>query len=577
MTTKTDELISVVACEHGYVLDAHPIGTPCGCRPVTCAVCGQQMFYDGDTRHEPELTLRKSNELKEQYAHDRCVFSLAALPAHHPATSNAIDRDAAMRAVDEAAREHLGKRCVHARPCELFLMDALASLPAVRAVDAPRTLDNLVIVDNGDPALTRALERIIEVAKAGAIQTKDQDAAERFAWIMGRARGQLLRLSSAPAVATTKMVSSMARHSFAPLGDALYCSYQQGVSDDTVCGATEFAEPHLSDDIIDDGRVPSTGQQLATPLTRFINDAERWRHDLKNAGWTAESMTTFRDPEGLLWRGPAGAWAEMQRRESPSDAIQTIDGFSDSLPLTTKRIAAGEYALMTRDGRRVGLIESASFADWLCASANGYDTMQKELASLPAVRVAEQPLRLEDLPVCLKCGHPDDTNKNGVCQTQMGSRNWAYCLCHCAFPPPATTTSPTESLCTVCSRPVGVGSCMGTESPTESARAAAEEIAVIASEDTLASRLHSVAFKERVALIVSKHCDTGAAMRWLPYDHDSAPRGVELLLKFADDPRDHHQVCVLNDKPSFWFENAPTHYILISSLQSVTLGGSGND
>lgn len=47
-----------------------------------------------------------------------------------------------------------------------------------------------------DPRLTTALERVLEVAKTGAIQTKDQDAAERFAWIMGRVRGQLIRIDA---------------------------------------------------------------------------------------------------------------------------------------------------------------------------------------------------------------------------------------------------------------------------------------------------------------------------------------------------------------------------------------------
>jgi len=41
------------------------------------------------------------------------------------------------------------------------------------------------------------------------------------------------------------------------------------------------------------------------------------------------------------------------------------------------------------------------------------------------------------LPMCVKCGHPDDTDAKGICQTQIGSRHWAHCLCKCVFPQPA--------------------------------------------------------------------------------------------------------------------------------------------
>lgn len=60
-------------CEHGYPLEGPP-WPPCKCRSVVCAVCRRQMFYDNDPRHEPELTLKKSGELKERYAHERCVL-----------------------------------------------------------------------------------------------------------------------------------------------------------------------------------------------------------------------------------------------------------------------------------------------------------------------------------------------------------------------------------------------------------------------------------------------------------------------------------------------------------------------
>jgi len=45
-----------------------------------------------------------------------------------------------------------------------------------------------------------------------------------------------------------------------------------------------------------------------------MNDVETWRRDLIEAGWIEESMTVWSDPEGNLWRGPYGAWCELQRR-----------------------------------------------------------------------------------------------------------------------------------------------------------------------------------------------------------------------------------------------------------------------
>lgn len=77
-------------CEHGYPLEGPP-WPPCGCRPAVCAVCRRQMFYDEDPRHEPELVLRKSNELTEQFAHDACVLRSFAAQVVDRATAPAFD------------------------------------------------------------------------------------------------------------------------------------------------------------------------------------------------------------------------------------------------------------------------------------------------------------------------------------------------------------------------------------------------------------------------------------------------------------------------------------------------------
>lgn len=65
----------------------------------------------------------------------------------------------------------------------------------------------------------------------------------------------------------------------------------------------------------------------------------------------------------------------------PDDAIQTIHGFDDYLPLSAVRIAPGEYEVKDRSGRTLWHMEGASLADWVCASANGYNAMQGILAN----------------------------------------------------------------------------------------------------------------------------------------------------------------------------------------------------
>jgi len=42
-------------------------------RPVRCFLCGKQMFYSSDPRHEPERQFRESGSLKESYLHLRCL------------------------------------------------------------------------------------------------------------------------------------------------------------------------------------------------------------------------------------------------------------------------------------------------------------------------------------------------------------------------------------------------------------------------------------------------------------------------------------------------------------------------
>lgn len=51
---------------------------------------------------------------------------------------------------------------------------------------------------------------------------------------------------------------------------------------------------------------------------KFVSEVDQWKHDLTTAGWIAETALNWRAPDGSLWRGPAGAWKELQRRNAES-------------------------------------------------------------------------------------------------------------------------------------------------------------------------------------------------------------------------------------------------------------------
>ncbi len=44
--------------------------------------------------------------------------------------------------------------------------------------------------------------------------------------------------------------------------------------------------------------------------------AEDWESDLLAAGWRRVKLHVYADPDGYLWRGPYGAWCELQRRKA---------------------------------------------------------------------------------------------------------------------------------------------------------------------------------------------------------------------------------------------------------------------
>lgn len=70
-------------------------------RPVRCAVCVDQMYYAGDTRHEPEVEVRVHAEQKYvrggiditmvKYVHLRCFdnFSIRKIVENRPREGDA--------------------------------------------------------------------------------------------------------------------------------------------------------------------------------------------------------------------------------------------------------------------------------------------------------------------------------------------------------------------------------------------------------------------------------------------------------------------------------------------------------
>jgi hypothetical protein len=50
-----------------------------------------------------------------------------------------------------------------------------------------------------------------------------------------------------------------------------------------------------------------------------IHSPSAWKRDLLAAGWKEERVMVWKDPEGNLWRGPYGAWRELQRRKGGND------------------------------------------------------------------------------------------------------------------------------------------------------------------------------------------------------------------------------------------------------------------
>lgn len=75
--------------------------------------------------------------------------------------------------------------------------------------------------------------------------------------------------------------------------------------------------------VLEHARIPSWPAAASSPAPaspKFVSEVDQWKHDLTTAGWVAETALNWRAPDGSLWRGPAGAWKELQRRNAPAPA-----------------------------------------------------------------------------------------------------------------------------------------------------------------------------------------------------------------------------------------------------------------
>lgn len=63
-------------------------------------------------------------------------------------------------------------------------------------------------------------------------------------------------------------------------------------------------------------------------------------------------------------------------------------------------------------------------------------------------------------------------------------------------------------------------------------------------------------------------------VEWQPIE--TAPKGIDILLVWADG---HQQIEYLTDKPSFWFENEPTHWrhLPASPVRAARTEGEGDN
>lgn len=80
---------------------------------------------------------------------------------------------------------------------------------------------------------------------------------------------------------------------------------------------------NLSRNYVAEGRQlhpPAAAPAAPSPAEPLVSDMQR---DLITAGWVAETAIRWRAPDGSLWRGPYGAWKELQARAA---ALRTSVG-----------------------------------------------------------------------------------------------------------------------------------------------------------------------------------------------------------------------------------------------------------
>lgn len=59
-------------------------------------------------------------------------------------------------------------------------------------------------------------------------------------------------------------------------------------------------------------------------------EPEDWARELREAGWTAQGMTIWKSPGGIMYRGPA--FALKMKRTHPELAYLTMEDIADTTP-----------------------------------------------------------------------------------------------------------------------------------------------------------------------------------------------------------------------------------------------------
>lgn len=93
---------------------------------------------------------------------------------------------------------------------------------------------------------------------------------------------------------------------------------------------------------------------MSDPSSQVENREDRWRADLLAAGWQAIRHDTWKRPDGALFRGPYGAWCELQRSAEPQcEHGVAMDVHSESAEAQLARMQWQPIDSAPKDGTEV--------------------------------------------------------------------------------------------------------------------------------------------------------------------------------------------------------------------------------